>query len=94
MALLGEIGGCKFFIGANQFEVWNHQQFIVDVAPIRGGMFSTQGSHGLRFFTRSSILSAEEFAALKPGRCDMSLVCPPGVTTPVGGQTRRATSPQ
>jgi uncharacterized protein len=66
MALVGEIGGCKFFIGANQFEVWKHQQFIVDVAPIRGGMFSMQGSHGLRFFTRSRILSAEELAALEP----------------------------
>jgi uncharacterized protein (DUF779 family) len=64
MALVGEIGGCKFFIGANQFEVWNHQQFIVDVAPIRAGMFSMQGSHGLRFFAprssprRSSPLSS------------------------------------
>jgi hypothetical protein len=70
MALVGEIGGCKFFIGANQFEAWKHRQFIVDVEPVRGGMFSMHRSHGLRFLTRSRILSAEELV------CDMSLVCP------------------
>ncbi len=77
MALVGEIGGCKFFICANQLEAWKHRQFIIDVAPVRGGMFSMQGSHGLRFFTRSRILSAEELGAVEPPLlCDMSLVCP------------------
>ncbi len=78
MALVGEIGGCKFFIVANQSEAWKHRQFIIDVAPVCGGMFSMQASHGLRFFTRSRILSAEELGAVEPQMlCDMSLVCPP-----------------
>ena len=37
--LLGEIAGCKFFIGAEQFEYWRHTQLIIDVVPGRGAGF-------------------------------------------------------
>jgi len=77
MTLIGEIGGCKFFIDANQLEAWKYRQFIIDVASVRGGIFSVHGGHGLRFFTRSRILSAEELGDVEPlSMCDMSLVCP------------------
>ena len=34
--LMGEIAGCNFYIGANQFEYWRHTQLIIDVVPGRG----------------------------------------------------------
>jgi uncharacterized protein (DUF779 family) len=33
--LLGEIAGCRFYIGAAQFEYWKHTQLIIDVVPGR-----------------------------------------------------------
>jgi uncharacterized protein len=64
--LLGEIGGCKFFLDAERFEAWNDRQFIVDVMPVRGGMFSLDGNQGLRFITRSRIFTAEDLVAVAP----------------------------
>lgn len=61
---LGEIGGCPFYMGAQQFEYWRHTQLIIDVVPGRGGMFSLEGPEGLRFLTRSRLFSDEECAAL------------------------------
>ncbi|WP_289138053.1 DUF779 domain-containing protein [uncultured Brevibacillus sp.] len=51
--LLGEIGGCPFYIGKAQYEYWKHTQLIIDVVEGRGGMFSLEGPEGLRFLTRS-----------------------------------------
>jgi uncharacterized protein len=31
--LLGKIAGCDFYIGAAQFEYWQHTQLILDVVP-------------------------------------------------------------
>ena len=64
--LLGEIGGQPFYIGAAQFEYWQHTHLIIDVVPGRGGMFSLEGSEGLRFLTRSRLYSDEEWEQLKP----------------------------
>lgn len=63
--LLGEIGGCPFYIGAAQYEYWKHTQLIIDVVPGRGGMFSLEGPEGLRFLTRSRLFSDDEWAALE-----------------------------
>ncbi|PGH40135.1 MAG: acetaldehyde dehydrogenase [Candidatus Nephrothrix sp. EaCA] len=63
--LLGEIGGCRFFIGAAQYEYWRHTQLIIDVVPGRGGMFSLEGPEGLRFLTRSRLFTDEEWATLR-----------------------------
>jgi len=63
--LLGEIGGCPFYIGAAQFEYWQHTQLIIDVVPGRGGMFSLEGPEGKRFLTRSRLYRDEEWAALQ-----------------------------
>ena len=63
---LGEIGGQPFYIGAAQFEYWQHTHLIIDVVPGRGGMFSLEGPLGLRFITRSRLFTSEEEAALPP----------------------------
>ncbi|MFO1430446.1 MAG: DUF779 domain-containing protein [Candidatus Competibacteraceae bacterium] len=63
--LLGEIGGCPFYIGAAQFEYWRHTQLIIDVVPGRGGMFSLEGPEGKRFLTRSRLYSDDEWATLQ-----------------------------
>ena len=61
---LGEIGGCPFYMSAAQFEYWKHTQLTIDVVPGRGGMFSLEGSEGLRFLTRSRLFTDDEQAAL------------------------------
>ena len=63
--LLGEIGSCPFYMGAAQFEYWQHTQLIIDVVPGRGGMFSLEGPEGKRFLTRSRLYSDEEWATLQ-----------------------------
>ena len=65
--LLGEIGGCPFYMSAAQYEYWKHTQLTIDVVPGRGGMFSLEGPEGLRFLTRSRLFSDEEQAALDAG---------------------------
>jgi len=63
--LLGEIGGCPFYISEAQYEYWKHTQLIIDVVPGRGGMFSLEGPEGLRFLTRSRVFSDEELNKLR-----------------------------
>ncbi|SCC91246.1 conserved hypothetical protein [Thiomonas sp. X19] len=63
--LLGSIGGVPFYIGLAQFEYWKHTQLIIDVVPGRGGMFSLEGSTGLRFLTRSRLFDDDEWRVLE-----------------------------
>jgi uncharacterized protein len=63
--LLGEIGGHPFYIGAAQFEYWQHTHLIIDVVPGRGGMFSLEGPEGLRFLTRSRLYTDDEAKRLE-----------------------------
>jgi uncharacterized protein (DUF779 family) len=63
---LGQIGGQPFYMGAAQFEYWQHTHLTIDVIPGRGGMFSLEGPLGRRFITRSRLYSEEEEAALPP----------------------------
>jgi uncharacterized protein (DUF779 family) len=58
--LLGEIAGCNFYIGAAQFEYWQHTQLIIDVVPGRGSGFSLEAPEGVRFLTRSRVFTDEE----------------------------------
>lgn len=53
--LLGEIGGCPFYMGKAQYEYWKHTQLIIDVVEGRGGMFSLEGPEGVRVLTRSRV---------------------------------------
>ena len=63
--LLGEIDGAPFYISGPQFAYWRHTQLVIDVVPGRGGMFSLEGSEGLRFLTRSRLFTDEESARLQ-----------------------------
>lgn len=62
--LLGEIGGCPFYIGAAQYEYWKHTQLIIDVIDGTGGTFSLEGPEGKAFHTRSRVFTDAELAAL------------------------------
>jgi uncharacterized protein (DUF779 family) len=64
--LLGEIEGCPFYMGAAQFEYWKHTQLLVDVVPGRGSGFSVEAPRGVRFLTRSRVLTDAEIDALEP----------------------------
>jgi hypothetical protein len=56
---LGKIADCDFYIGAAQFEYWQHTQLIIDVVPGRGSGFSAEAPEGVRFLTRSRIFTDE-----------------------------------
>jgi hypothetical protein len=62
--LLGEIEGCPFYMGAEQFEYWRHTHLLIDAVPGRGSGFSLEAPEGMRFLTRSRLLSDEEQASL------------------------------
>lgn len=62
---LGDIGGCRFYMGKAQYETWKHTQLIIDVIDGHGGgTFSLEGPEGKAFHTRSRVFSPEELAAL------------------------------
>jgi uncharacterized protein (DUF779 family) len=62
---LGEVAGCPFYMGAAQFEYWQHTQLIIDVVPGRGSGFSLEAPEGFRFLTRSRIFTDEESVELE-----------------------------
>jgi len=62
---LGEIGDTPFYMSRSQFDYWKHTQLTVDVVPGRGGMFSLEGSDGVRFLIRSRIFTNDEVEALR-----------------------------
>lgn len=63
--LMGEIAFCPFYIGAAQFEYWEHTQLIIDVVPGRGSGFSLEAPEGVRFLTRSRVFTDDEAAAMQ-----------------------------
>jgi uncharacterized protein (DUF779 family) len=63
--LLGLVAGCPFYIGAAQFEYWEHTHLTIDVVPGRGGGFSLEAPRGVRFVTRSRLFTDEEQAELE-----------------------------
>ena len=59
--LLGVIhGNTPVYIGALQFEYWQHTRLTIDVVPGRGVGFSLEALEGVRFLTRSRLLTDEE----------------------------------
>lgn len=62
---LGTIAGCEFYIGAAQFEYWQHTQLIIDVVPGRGSGFSVEAPEGVRFLTRSRVFTDQDLAELE-----------------------------
>ncbi|MES3023363.1 MAG: DUF779 domain-containing protein [Pseudomonadota bacterium] len=65
---LGNLDGAPFYIGIEQFGVWEHTQLIIDVVDGNGGMFSLDNGTGRRFLTRSRLFSNQEFEALSAER--------------------------
>ena len=63
--LLGEVDGVPFYMSKSQFEHWKLTQLILDVVPGRGGMFSLEGSEGVRFLIRSRIFTEDEIRDLR-----------------------------
>ena len=61
---LGDIGGCRFYMGKAQYETWKHTQLIIDVIEGTGGTFSLEGPEGKAFHTRSRVFTAMELAEL------------------------------
>lgn len=62
--LLGDVAGTPFYIGARQYEVWQHTQLLIDVVPGCGGGFSLEVPLGVRFLTRSRVFDPDEQAWL------------------------------
>lgn len=63
---LGEVEGCKFYMGADQFEYWKHTQLILSVTPGRGSSFSLEIPLGVRFFIESKLFTDKELEDLQP----------------------------
>ena len=63
--LLGRIEDTPVYIGAAQFEYWQHTQLTIDLVPGRGGGFSLEAPEGVRFLTRSRVFTDEEWAELR-----------------------------
>ncbi|KJV05703.1 hypothetical protein VZ94_16145 [Methylocucumis oryzae] len=57
---LGEIEGCGFYMSAAQFEYWQHTHLMIDAVPGRGSGFSLEAPEGMRFLTRSRLLTDSE----------------------------------
>ena len=64
---LGKIADCDFYIGAAQFEYWQHTQLTIDLVPGRGGGFSLEAPEGMRFLTRSRVFTDQEWEELRSG---------------------------
>ncbi len=62
---LGVVDGVPFFMSKSQFEYWKHTQLTLDVVPGRGGMFSLEGSDGVRFLIRSRVFTGDELRSLR-----------------------------
>ncbi len=63
--LLGEIGGCPFYISKSQYEYWKHTKLVIDVIDGRSDNFSLEGSLGKSFHTRSRLFTDAEWAELQ-----------------------------
>ncbi|MBH0774669.1 DUF779 domain-containing protein [Nocardia bovistercoris] len=64
--LLGYVGDrIPFWMSADQFEYWRHTHLTIDVVAGRGSGFSLEAPEGLRFLTRSRLLTDAELEALE-----------------------------
>ena len=58
--------GIPVWISRAQHASWAHTHLTIDAVPGRGGGFSLESPEGLRFLTRSRLLTEEERAAALP----------------------------
>ena len=66
--LLGELGGCPFYIDGCQYELWKHTQLILDVGEGAPEGFSLPAGPDQHFITRSRVCSADEPGTRRPER--------------------------
>ena len=52
--------GVPVFIGRAQWEYWSHTHLTIDVVPGRGAGFSLEAPEGVRFLTRSRLMTDQE----------------------------------
>ena len=64
--MLGEVHGCKFYMAADQFELWKNTHLTIDVTPGRGASFSLEIPLGVRFQTVSRLFTDQELEHLRP----------------------------
>ena len=64
--LLGDVGGCPFYIDGRQYEVWKHTQLILDVGEGAPEGFSLAAGDDEHFITRSRVCSPGERQAGQP----------------------------
>src|SRR5947209_4852728 len=50
----------SFWMSSSQFQLWKHTHLTVDVVPGRGAGFSLEAPEGVRFLTRSRLLTDQE----------------------------------
>jgi uncharacterized protein len=62
--LLGKLDDTPFYIGGQQYQLWQHTQLLIDVVAGCGSGFSLEAPLGLRFLTRSRVFDPEERALL------------------------------
>lgn len=66
--LLGEVEGCPWYIGGQQYPLWKHTHLTLDVVEGRGAGFSLEAPLGLRFVISSRLLTDDELARLDEPR--------------------------
>ena len=63
-----EVGQVPFWMSASQYAYWQHTHLTVDVVPGRGAGFSLEAPLGVRFLTRSRLLTDSDLQqALRSG---------------------------
>jgi uncharacterized protein (DUF779 family) len=60
---VGEIAGCEFWMDREQFKLWMHTRWTVDVVPGRGASFSLEAPLNKRFLIRSEMCAIPALAA-------------------------------
>ena len=58
-ALLGEVEGCPFYVGAAQSGYWTPYQIVIDVTEGGGDSFSLEVAEGIRFTALSRPLAEQ-----------------------------------
>lgn len=61
---LGWVAAEPFYMGAAQFETWQHTHLTLDVVEGRGAGFSLEAPRGVRFLIRSRLYTDQEASEL------------------------------
>jgi uncharacterized protein (DUF779 family) len=57
---LGGAGTVPFYMSKSQYEYWKHTHLTIDVVAGRGSGFSLEAPRGVRFLTRSRLMTTAE----------------------------------